>query len=369
MNKSKLLASGNNIIRVFVFSLIIALFLFVAISITALVLWFSPETTKILLIVILSVVTLIIVVLFVILYKFFRSVEVITQKVGLFAQNELNISDVPFEKAPGLEVLAIAFNDMKSNLQNFIDLTKVNIIIISDAIDNVSRSMESSFQGNEQIAKSIGNVAEKAQEQAMLMSENMSRINEVKNRIENITNSIREVEKSVEKTVFATTAGVQHLEDYYQQINIISDNLNNTSEYIKKLKSDITQIDEIGKFVIKISEQLKLLGLNASIEAAKAGESGKGFAVVAHEMNKLSLATKESIKQIKIILENIVNGSVFVSNSIDNCVRSYGDSKDTFISIKESFGIINNSATVLESDVKKVYDDVSLINSSTQEIN
>lgn len=114
---------------------------------------------------------------------------------------------------------------------------------------------------------------------------------------------------------------------------------------------------------------LKLLGLNASIEAAKAGESGKGFAVVAHEMNKLSMATKESINKINTILENIINSSLYVSNSIDSCVRSYSDSKDTFKSIRESFGIINNSATVLESDMKKVYDDVHLINSSTQEIN
>ncbi|NLD47321.1 MAG: substrate-binding domain-containing protein, partial [Clostridiaceae bacterium] len=369
MNKSKLLTSGNSIMKTFIFSLIIALFLFVIFTIAVLILGLLPGESKIPLIVILSVEILLIIALFITLYRFLRSIDVITQKAGLFAQNELNISDVPFEKAHGLEVLAIAFNDMKSNLQSFIDLTKVNIIIISDAIDNVSRSMNYSFKGNEQIADSIGNVAEKSQEQAKLMSENMSRINEVKNGIENITNSIREVEKSVEKTVHATTVGVQHLEDYYQQVNIISGNLNNTSEYIKKLKSDITQIDQIGKFVIKISEQLKLLGLNASIEAAKAGESGKGFAVVAHEMNKLSSATKESIKQINTILKNIVNSSVFVSNSIDSCVKSHGDSKDTFISIKESFGIINNSATVLESDMKKVYNDVSLINSSTQEIN
>jgi len=255
MNKSRLLEYGYNIIKTFVFSLLIALFLFVVI--TVLVLGFSSETPKIPLTVILSMVILMIIALFVVLYKFFHSVNVITQKVSMFAQNELTISDVPFEKAPGLEVLAIALNDMKSNLQSFIDLTKVNIIIISDAIDNVSRSMDSNFKGNEQIVSSIGNVAEKAQEQAMLMSENMSRIYGVKNRIENITNSIKEVEKSVEKTVYATTAGVKHLEEYYHQINIISDNLNNTSEYIKKLKSDITQIDEIGKFVIKISEQFE----------------------------------------------------------------------------------------------------------------
>ena len=365
MSKSKQNSSGKNVMQSFILLLVIVLFLFAAF----LFFGFLSGLPKIPIAIILSIVIILIIVLFIILTKFFRSIDAISQNAELLAQNELNIKDVFYEDARGLEILAMAFNDMKSNLLNFIDLTKVNIITISDAIDNVSRSMDSSYIGNEQIAANIGNVAEKAQEQARLMDDTMSRIDEVKNRIENITNSIEEVEKSVEKTVHATAAGVQNLDDYYHQVNIISDNLNNTSEYIKKLNSDITQIDQIGKFIIKISEQLKLLGLNASVEAAKAGESGKGFAVVAHEMNLLSGATKKSISQINTILKNIASSSAFVSNSIDSCVKSYSTSKDIFISIKESFDIINNSASVLGLDMKKVYNDVSLINSSTHEIN
>lgn len=369
MNKSKPHTHSKNVMKSFIFSIVIVLFLFITITIAGLIFGFLWGVSKIPIIIILSIVILLIIVLFSALFKFFRTLDLISQNAGLLALNELNISDVPFEEARGLEILAISFNDMKSNLLSFIDLTKVNIITISDAIDKVSKSMDSSYTGNEQIAASIGNVAEKAQDQSKLMGDTMSRIDEVKNRIENITNSVEEVEKSVEKTVHATAVGVQNLNDYYHQVNIISDNLNNTSEYIKRLNSDITQIDQIGKFIIKISEQLKLLGLNASVEAGKAGESGKGFAVVAREMNLLSAATKESIGQINTILKNIGSSSAFVSNSIDKCVESYSASKDIFISIKESFDIINNSASVLELDMKKVYKDVSLINSSTQEIN
>jgi len=212
-------------------------------------------------------------------------------------------------------------------------------------------------------------VAGKAQDQAKLMGDTMARIDEVKTRIENITQSVEKVEISVEESVHATASGVQHLEEYYKQVNIISDNLNSTSEYIKKLNVDITQINEIGKFITRTSEQLKLLGLNASIEAAKAGEAGKGFSVVAHEMNSLSMATKESISKISGILQNIQNRSEYVRNSINNCVESYDFSKNLFKSIMQSFDIISRSANILESDIKKVHNDVYLINSCTQEIN
>lgn len=370
MNKSKSKTSEKNIIKLLIYFLVIFLLALLIITQTASVLGFlsgSKSTPIHIIIFVLEISATI--ALFIVLRRFFSSVDTVNSQAELLAHGELNISDILPEKALGLEILTIAFNDMKSNLLSFIELTKSNIITISDAIDSVSKSMDNTYIGNEQIAKSMGNVAEKAQDQSNLMGDTMARIDKVGHWIENITNSIEEVEKSVEKTVHATNTGVQNLDRYYQQVNTISDNLNNTSEYIKQLNSDITQIDQIGKIIVQISEQLKLLGLNASVEAAKAGDSGRGFAVVAHEMNLLSAATKESIGRINNILKNVDRSSSHVSSSIDNCVDSYDISKEIFKSIKESFEIINSSAGVLESDMKKVYSDVSLINTSTHEIN
>lgn len=370
MNKSNPKTSERNTVKLLIYSLIIFILAILTITQIASILgFFSGSKATPISIVVFALEISATVALFIVIRKFFRSVDTVNSQAELLAHGELNISDILPEKARGLEILTIAFNDMKSNLLSFIELTKCNIITISDAIDSVSKSMNNTFVGNEQIAKSMGSVAEKAQEQSKFMGDTMAKIDEVGHWIENITNSIEEVEKSVEKTVHATNTGVDHLDRYYQQVNTISDNLNSTSEYIKQLNSDITQIDQIGKIIVQISEQLKLLGLNASVEAAKAGESGKGFAVVAHEMNLLSAATKESISRINSILKNIDRSSSHVSSSIDNCVASYDISKEIFKSIKESFEIINNSAGVLESDMKKVYSDVYRINTSTHDIN
>jgi len=369
MNNTKRGLSGKNFTKSLIFLLVTLLIILLAFSVPAIFMGlFSSPGSKPFLAVIIFLELILTVTLFVTLFRFFKAVDTVNNQAELLAHGKLNISDILPGEARGLEILARAFNDMKSNLLSFIELTKTNIITISDAIDNVSKSMDNSYLGNEQIATSMGNVAEKAQEQSKLMAETMANIDEVGKRIESITSSIEIVEKSVAKTVQATTVGVQNLDEYYEQVNVISDNLNSTSEYIKKLNEDITQIDQIGKFIIQISEQLKLLGLNASVEAAKAGESGKGFAVVAHEMNLLSTATKESIGKINTILKNIDRSSSFVSNSIDSCIENYGTSRELFKSIKESFEIINSSASSLEADIKKVYSEISLINNSTHEI-
>ena len=62
------------------------------------------------------------------------------------AKGELNISDIILDKAKGLETLCIAFNDMKTNLLTFTELTKTNIVIISDAVDEVTKSVDNSLK-------------------------------------------------------------------------------------------------------------------------------------------------------------------------------------------------------------------------------
>jgi len=370
MKNAKMRIRKNNIIRLFIFSIIVFLFVFITLINLALLFGFLSGislTITIIAALIFEVPGFII--LLGVLYRFFRSIDDVNGKVELISKGELKTDDLYKEDSFGLESLTEAFNDMKANLAGFISLTKVNVITISDALDNLTKSMERSYSGNEQIAASMENVAEKTQDQARLMGDTMSRIDEVKNRIEVITENIEKFDKSVEESVQATASGINNLEEYFKQVNIISDNLNSTSEYIKKLNEDITQIENIGKLITKTSEQLKLLGLNASVEAAKAGESGKGFTVVAHEMNLLSATTKESVGKINGIIKSIQNRSEYVYKSISDCVESYDVSRDLFKSIKQSFDIIYNSANLLESDIKKVHREIDLINLSAHEIN
>lgn len=356
---------NRNIIKTIIFCITIILFALITFTILAVLLdFFSDTSLKIILIAALIIEGLAFITLLFFLFKLFKSIDVVNRQAEQIAQGDLNIGDISRQEGLGLGILTEAFNDMKSNLLRFIVLTKANIISISDAIEKVSKSMNSSYVGNEEIAASMENVAKRAKDQANLMGNTMSNINEVKTRIENIAQSVEQVEKSIKESVQATASGVKNLDEYYNQVNIISDNLNNTSEYIKKLNEDIEKIDEIGRFIRKTSDQLKLLGRNASVEAAKAGEAGRGFAIVAHEMNSLSTVTKENIGKIGGILKSIQTRSEYVNDGIDNCVESYDISKDIFKSIKHSFDIINNSANVLEADIRKVNNEVQLINSN-----
>ena len=213
----------------------------------------------------------------------------------------------------------------------------------------------------------INYVAEKAQEQLKIVNQTIEGIQGISMRVEAISASIANIEDYVEDNVKITKSGTEHMDQFYEQLNTISDNLNNTHEFFENLNSEIKEITEVSEFIIRISEQLKLLGINASVEASKAGEFSKGFTVVANEINQLAAKTKEGIAKIKSIVENIINGGSIVSESINRSVNSFNESKETFNTVKEFFHTINSQSTLLNDGMKDIYTEINQINTFTKE--
>ncbi len=111
---------------------------------------------------------------------------------------------------------------------------------------------------------------------------------------EQATGSIREVADTMRE--FATGASEQNI-----MLTRISNNLEN---HIEEVGESSSRIGDASSFVLKVAKRTNILGLNAAIEAAKAGRFGLGFSVVADEVRKLSESTKESAKEIANAIEN-----------------------------------------------------------------
>ncbi|MDF2538543.1 MAG: ABC-type sugar transport system, periplasmic component [Herbinix sp.] len=298
---------------------------------------------------------------------FFSSLAVVDKKAQLIAQGNLNISNIVLDKTRGLENLTLALNEMKSNFLSFIELTKNNIVTLSDAIDQVSSSIDMNNKGNEQIAASMSNVAEKAQQQLLLVKDTITGVENTNSLITKITDSIKTIEEYIEGTVLITETGTRNLDLFYDQLNTMSDNLDNTNKFMHELNTKIGKISNIGVFIIQVSKQLKLLSLNATIEAARAGEAGKGFAVVSGEINELSSKTQESMKKIDEIVNEVMKSSETVNSSIGGFIQNFNESKEIFGQVKESFHSIKQQSDIINKDMKVIYKEINLIGTFTIE--
>lgn len=298
---------------------------------------------------------LVIVFLFLKLMKNNRDYNAIVKKGQQIVKGKLNVDDIKVgENKNTSTIIASSINAIKSNLLTFVEATKGNVIILSDAIDVLSKSVEANQKGNEQIADGVTNVAGKTAEQFEIVKDNLELIEANNEQMEKVEHSMNSIRSLLDESVASCKEGIAKLEGYEVDMNAMSVELNNIDEILTAFNAEIKRIEEVGDFIIGISEQLKLLAFNASIEAARAGQAGRGFAVVADEMNDMSAKTKDGMDTINKIVREVINSSKQVNDSIRTCEDTYNKSKDTFERVNSSFRSINDQSMEIHNMMQDV---------------
>ncbi len=296
----------------------------------------------------------------------FASMQTIIKGAKKLSEGQLNISDIVIWENNDFRFLATAFNDMKSNLLYFIEQTKSNIITLSGSIDKITQGMDVTLQDNENISDAISQVACNAQQQLDLVKNMVAQVEEVYRSVDIISSHIKDVEKIAADTDEVVSSGRECLNEYSDNISVISDSMNSTYDFIEKLRDSINEIVSVIDFIVSISNQLKMLALNASIEAARSGEAGKGFAVVAQQITVLSNQTKDGIERINTILTKILDNSDNVETSINKSIVDFDNGKELFAGAIRVFNDINEQNQSVLREIGNISSEITNINVVTK---
>ncbi|MBT6208014.1 MAG: methyl-accepting chemotaxis protein [Francisellaceae bacterium] len=143
--------------------------------------------------------------------------------------------------------------------------------------------------------------------------------------ITEMNSSLKNVGTSIEEASIAANNAKKEAEKgkiIVEENTVLMENLtvfvNDTSDAIKQIVKDSTQVSIVLDVIRGVAEQTNLLALNAAIEAARAGESGRGFSVVADEVRTLAQKTDTSTQDIQIIIERLQKGIQATADNISN---------------------------------------------------
>lgn len=125
---------------------------------------------------------------------------------------------------------------------------------------------------------------------------------------------VLKLSKNLSDSLELISEGISEMSSSVQ--NVVSSN-NIILSKVEEAIAEAKDTDEVLSFVKNVAGQTNLLGLNAAIEASRAGDSGRGFNVVAKEIRKLSSSSSDSIKQINEVLNKIKNSVSAISENVN----------------------------------------------------
>lgn len=234
-----------------------------------------------------------------------RNIKTSIQMVGRLAEGNLDVwvDDKLLKKKDEIGELSrvtITLRDtMRSTIKEITDNAKALLEasqLLGTAADNTNGTMNDVRTAVSQVVDNSQLQAENSQstsEQMKIMGDN---ITETSNEAELLSGNAASMQLSSEKASKTLLSLRQINEDVKKIIGEVQEQTNRTNESVKKIQAATT-------FINSIAEDTGLLSLNASIEAARAGDSGRGFAVVAEQIKNLSEQSNESSKEIEATAE------------------------------------------------------------------
>ena len=192
-------------------------------------------------------------------------------------------------------------------------------------IGEMQESSSILFSSAQQFVAATTQVASAAAETAAAVAETTATVEEVKQTAQLATQKAKFVSQSAQRATQVSESGRKSAADSIEAMKQIREQMESIADSIVRLSEQGQAIGEIMLSVNDLAEQSNLLAVNASIEAAKAGEQGKGFAVVAQEVRNLAEQSKQATIQVRSILNDIqkaTNAAVMVTEQGSKAVEA-----------------------------------------------
>ena len=239
-----------------------------------------------------------------------RSITNLLDKVSSLADGDLTIKPEVNDSATGAIADAVSFA-----------VQEMRYLVAR--IQQAAKQITTTSDQSQEIAEDLSS---KAGQQASQIVEVAAYIQEIARSMESMSSDAKQSAKVALQSVSVAKKGATSVQATIDGMAAMRSQMQTTSKRIKRLGESSQQIGDIVALINELSDQTNVLSVNASIQAAMAGEAGRGFSIVVDEVQQLAERSSQGARQITDILKHIRSDTSAAVKSMEEATRGVVES-------------------------------------------
>ncbi|HHX12165.1 MAG TPA: methyl-accepting chemotaxis protein [Clostridiales bacterium] len=260
-----------------------------------------------------------------------------------------------------LELLINSLSEMIISMKKLIEKTVQVSLAVKGSAQFVGATAGGFIKSSKDIAISLGDIEQGYYQQASDAENCLSMMDDLSMKIGDVSDSSQEIGIIANNTKDIVGSGMDTINALEERVSDTSNMARVLTDEIAHMQKDVSSIGDIIVMINYIADQTNLLSLNASIEAARAGQAGRGFAVVADEIRKLATQSIEAASKVDESISRInlrTNNMVEIAEKTSKVVGTQEKALSDTISI---FKKIDNQVDNLVRFLHKISEGVSMV--------
>ena len=261
------------------------------------------------------------------------------------------LDDVEGSARGDLTVQAQVTADVLGAVADAFNLTIQNLREIVQQVKQASLQVNKGSTDSELFAR---NQSSDALRMAEELAVTLNSVQMMTDSIQRVAENAREAEEVARSSSATALKGGESVESTVAGILQIRETVSETARKVKRLAEASQEISKIVALISQIASRTNLLALNASIQAARAGDAGKGFAVVADEVRQLADRSAKALKEIEQIVLQIQTETGSVMTAMEEGIQQVLDVTNRAEQAKTSLEDIIQVSNRIDSLVRSI---------------